>query len=170
MKQGILLKKKHEPDTTKFKLLVYYSRKISGEYFTQLEIDDNKNRKYHDSVDFILTNGGVNITRHDEAYNKLINHLNKWQSHIIRAKMYMNDFANNKQYLIGIFEKEYTKLVVPDFKTFDKITYKEKIVFNGLSQTDFEIREKEIQNKEVFAYGLNGPALDTFILRYQKTT
>lgn len=169
-KRGILLKPKHEPDTTKFKLVVWYDKKPSGEYYTQFEKASNKNRKYHDSIDFILTPGGY-ITRHDEAYNKLLNHLEKWKENIIRAQLFMNDFVNDKQYLIGKFERDETKsfFVQPDFKHYEKIIYKEKIVFNKLDNSQFEIKEKELSTSQVFAVGLLMQPLSEFKLKFNKT-
>lgn len=170
MKKGILLKAKHEPDTTKFKLCVWYEKKLSGEYFTQWEKSQNKNRKYHDSIDFILTIGG-NVTRHDEAYNKLLHHLEKWESHIERALMYMNDFTNDKQYLIGKFEKDKTKtfIVQPEFTHYKKMFYQEKIVFSKLEHEVYEIKEKEIIVNSVFATGLTSPPISEFKLKFNKT-
>lgn len=122
MKKGILLKPKHEPDTTKFKLVVYYDKKPNGEHYTQFEKASNKNRKYHDSIDILLTTKGY-VTRHDEALNKLLHHLEKYKDNISTALLMMNDFAHDKQFCIGKFFKDETKnqFVQPTFTH-----YKEK--------------------------------------------
>jgi len=145
MKKGILLKPKHEPDTTKFKLVVWYDKKLSGEYFTQFEKASNKNRKYHDSIDFILTPGGY-VTRHDEALNKLLHHLEKWKDNISSAMLLMNDFTNDKQYCIGKFSKDETKnqFIQPLFKHYP-------------------------EQKAVFAFDLLAPPLSEYKLKRNKT-
>ena len=112
--------KMRETDLTKFKLVVYYSHKSSGVPYSYLDIEGKKNRKYHDSHDFILTSEG-NKTRHDLALNKLLNHLEKWKSHIYSALIFVNDFTNSQQLLIGKFHKneEFNQFIQPLFKSYD---------------------------------------------------
>lgn len=145
MKKGILTKPKHEPDTTKFKLVVWYDKKPNGEFYTQFEKASNKNRKYHDSIDFILTTKG-NVTRHDEALNKLLHHLEKYKDNISTAMLMMNDQANDKQYCIGKFSKDETKnkFVQPLFKHYANTGH-------------------------VFAFDLLAPALSEYKLKRHKT-
>lgn len=169
-KRGILAKPKHEPDTTKFKLVVFYEKKPNGEYWTQYEKAEKKNRKYHDSIDFILTPVGY-VTRHDEALNKLLHHIEKFKDNISTALLYMNDFANDKQYLIGKFSKDETKnvFVQPVFKYYQKLTYTEKVVENTKLPAQFEIKEKTITTSQVFADSLLGAPLVEYKLKYHKT-
>lgn len=166
-KRGILAKPKHEPDTTKFKLIVWYAEKPNGEFYSEVEKLQNKNRKYHDSIDFILTPGGY-VTRHDEALNKLLHHLEKYKSKIINAWLLMNDFADSKQYLIGQFFKDENKnkFVQPTFTNYQKIKYTEKIYFDKSNPEQFDIKEKELQVNEVFCTGLLAAPLREFTLRH----
>lgn len=125
--QGILknrkLKTPYEPDTTKFKLIVWYERKRNGEFYTITEMRENKNRKYHDSIDFIKYKG-ENVTRHDIAYNKLLEHVKTYKANILRCWLLFNDFGNNKQYLTAIYDK-YDKqkniIVKPIFEVYNSV-------------------------------------------------
>lgn len=170
MKKGILLKPKHEPDTTKFKLCVWYDKKPNGEHYTQFEKESNKNRKYHDSIDYILTPLGY-VTRHDEALNKLLHHVEKYKANIIRALLYVNDHINDKQYLIGKFERDETKsqFIQPLFKHYDKIQYTEKIIETNKTVTGFEIQNKTLSTSQVFYSGLLAQPLSEYKLRRYKT-
>lgn len=169
-KRGILAKPKHEKDTTKFKLIVWYAEKPNGEYYSEVEKLQNRNRKYHDSIDFILTPGGY-VTRHDEALNKLLHHLEKYKSKIINAWLLMNDFADSKQYLIGQFFKDENKnkFIQPTFTNYQKIKYTEKIYFDKSNPEQFDIKEKELQVNEVFCTGLLAAPLREFTLKHFET-
>jgi hypothetical protein len=170
MKKGILTHPKRENDTTVFKLCVWYDKKTNGEYFTQWEKDVNKNRKYHDSIDFILTSGGY-ITRHDEALNKLLNHITKWEGHIIRALLYYNDFAHEKQYLIGKFDRDKTKnvFIQPLFEHKQKVFYTEKVFYNLKTDEPPAIKEQKIETNNVFCVGLLAKPLNEYSLKHNKT-
>lgn len=170
MKKGILAKPKHEPDTTKFKLCVWYEKKRNGEYYTQFEKNANKNRHYHDSIDFILTPVGY-VTRHDEAYNKLLKHLEIYKDNIIRALLFMNDFANDKQYIIGKFERDETKtrIIQPVFSHYKKVSYDEKVIFNESNPDQYEIKERHLEANQVFCTGLLAQPLSEFKLRHYKS-
>ena len=156
VKRGILTKPKHEPDTTKFKLICWYNQKPNGEFYTELEKLQNKNRKYHDSIDFILTPGG-NVTRHDEALNKLLHHVEKYKERIINAWLVMNNFADGKQFLIGQFftDSDKNKFIQPIFKNYPKECYK----LNG----------ETITVNQVFATELMGEPLREWRLKYSET-
>lgn len=169
MKKGILVKPKHEPDSTKFKLVVYYDKKPNGEHYTQFEKASNKNRKYHDSIDFILTPGGY-VTRHDEALNKLLHHLEKYKSNIINAMLFMNDHVNDKQFCIGKFSKDENKnqFIQPIFKHYQKVIYTEKIIETSKTVTGFDIQEKTLTTSQVFAVDLLAPPLSEYKLRRYK--
>lgn len=118
-----------ETDTTKFKLCVYYSHKSNGQPYSYLDIQLRKNRKYHDSIDWILTPSG-NVTRHDLAFNKLINHIDKWQKNIYSALLFVNDFASGEQLLIGKFHinNEFNQLIHPTFEEYEN----KSVFYNGL--------------------------------------
>lgn len=158
IKKGILAKPKHEKDTTKFKLICWYAEKPNGEYYSEIEKLQNKNRKYHDSIDFILTPGGY-VTRHDIALEKLTGHVNKYRSKIINAWLLMNDFINDTQYLIGKYQKDESKdlFIQPEFKLYNKSETK---------QTAQGIVEFNLNH--VFATSLIIEPLQTFKLKYHE--
>lgn len=121
--------KKNQSDRTAFKLCVYYSHKPTGIPYTYIETGLKKNRKYHDSHDFILSGNGY-VTRHDLALNKLLTHLEKHKDKITQALLFANDHVNKKQYLIGQFGKneEFNRFIQPEFISYDN----KNIFFNGL--------------------------------------
>ena len=59
-------------DLSVFKLCVYYSHRSNGQSYSITEISAQEHRKYHNSIDFISSQDGW-ITRHDLAFNKLVN-------------------------------------------------------------------------------------------------
>lgn len=114
------LGQKFETDKTIFKLTCYYSHKPNGDPWNYTDISQERNRKFHDSHDFILTPNGY-ITRHDLALNKLLNHIKKHEANIISCLLFYNNHYEKKQYLIGKFYKDETKsqFVQPLFKSYD---------------------------------------------------
>lgn len=143
--QGILknrkLSKIYEPDTTKFKLIVWYERKRNGEFYTITEMRENKNRKYHDSIDFIEYKGET-VTRHDIAYNKLIDHVKAYKNNILRVWLMFNDFGLNKQYLIGVYDK-----------------------YNTQNNRNVKVNFEVYNQKNVFATSLESQAIQVFDLK-----
>jgi len=95
--------KTYVSDSTKFKLCVYYSHKPNGVPYSIVEINTKRHRHYHDSKDYKHTTSGKTVTRHDEAFNKLLRHVKKHEGHIISALLFVNDFIEGKQHLIGKF-------------------------------------------------------------------
>lgn len=170
MNKGILAQPKKEFDSTAFKLVCWYNQKPNGIFYTQQEIDANKNRKYHDSIDFILTTSG-NVTRHDEALNKLLHHLEKYKQRIINAWLFYNDHVNDKQYLIGTFSQDEhrNKFVQPTFRHYTKVYYSERVEFNKNLPAQFEIKERELRANHVFVSGLLGEPLKEYRLKHHKT-
>lgn len=128
-------KKTYTKDKTAFKLCVYYSHKSNGIAYNIAEISRKEHRKYHDSIDYIPIIDGWQ-TRHDLAYQKLINHLKKHRDKIFSALLYCNNHKANKQYLIAKFNRniEFDHQVIPQFfKNPDG-----SIVVNGLNQKPLE--------------------------------
>lgn len=109
--------KHYEANSTKFKLCVYYAIKPNGEAYTHPEKILKRHRKYHDSYDYINVTGGKTITRHDIALNKLLHHLEQYKERIEFALLYMNDFVNGEQHLIGKFFKDEARsiFIMPSF-------------------------------------------------------
>lgn len=125
-----------ETDLTVFKLCCYYSHRPNGLPWDYTEIAQEKNKKYHDSHDFILTPKGY-ITRHDIAYNKLLNHMVKHEKNIISCLLFLNVHYEKKQYLIGKFFKNPDKnqFVQPMFKELpDKTVYFDYLLGNPLAE------------------------------------
>jgi hypothetical protein len=125
-------------DKTAFKLCVYYSHRSNGTAYNIAEITRKDHRKYHDSIDYINTANGW-LTRHDLAYQKLINHLKKHRDKIFSALLYCNNHKAGKQYLIAKFNRnvEFDEQVIPQFfKNTDG-----SIQVNGLNQAPLETYE-----------------------------
>ena len=98
------MQKNYKKDQSVFKLCVYYSHKSNGVAYNINEISHKEHRKYHDSFDFIPVQDGW-LTRHDIAFNKLLNHLKKHRDKIFSALLFVNNFKAKKQYLIGSYNK-----------------------------------------------------------------
>lgn len=88
--QGAKAAYNHEQNKTSFKAVVYYHRKPSGEWYSVIEKADKKNRKYHDSYDYIATKDKLLVTRHDLAYQKLSNYLAKKIDNIQTCLLFAN--------------------------------------------------------------------------------
>ena len=170
MNKGILTHPR-ENDSTVFKLVVWYDIKLSGSYFTQIEKDQQKNRKYHDSIDYYLI-GSNYVTRHDIALNKLLNHLEKWKYNIGTgtAWLFYNDFANEQQHKIGVFNQNTVNFVQPLFNLKDSVKYTEKIEYDQKTGGPINYIEKEIKTQNVFCTGLLKAPLQTYSLKNNKTT
>jgi hypothetical protein len=170
-KRGILARERKEHDSTKFKLLCWYEKKNAMEFYTQHEIDGNKNRHYHDSVDFFMGSGNQYITRHDIAFEKLVDHVKKYRDRIFVAWLFMNDFGNNAQYLIGKYNrfKHESFLVQPEFTHYEKLIVAEKIIHDEKNPEQFEIIEKQFNLNHVFATGLTAAPLEIYELKQLKT-
>ncbi len=109
--------KNYQSDCTRFKLCIYYSHKPDGTPYNVIERNMKKHRKYHDSYDYIHSTAGKTVTREDYGYNKLLIFLEQHKAHIEFGLLFVNDFVNQKQHLIGKFFKDEnrTQLVQPMF-------------------------------------------------------
>jgi len=137
--KNLTVKKAFTSDLTTFKLSVYYSHRNTGQAYTKAEIDRKENRKFHNSIDFLPTVYGY-YTRHDIALSKLTNHISKNRAFIISALLFVNDFKEKKQFLIGKYSKN------ADFDMFTQplFTYKElkkDVLYNGLAAKPIDIFE-----------------------------
>jgi hypothetical protein len=115
-------KKTYNSDTTKFKIVAYWNVKPSGQYYSVIEKNFKQHRKYIDSFDYVATEGGKTITRHDEAFYKLLVYAKKNINRADKILIYMNDFTTEKQYLIANLQTDEArcKLIIPVFK-FDEL-------------------------------------------------
>lgn len=130
--------KTYVSDTTKFKLCVYYSHKPDGVPYNIREINMKKHRHYHDSYDYVHTTGGKTVTRHDLAFNKLLHVIEEYKNHISFALLFVNDFVEGKQHLIGKFFKDPNRsiFIQPQF-TPDSIGIGH-IYYDGLTASPIE--------------------------------
>lgn len=114
----ICQKKTYLSDNTKFKIVAYWNVKPNGQYWTIAEKNLRMHRKYIDSYDYHTTKEGRTITRHDEAFYKLLVFAEKNISKAEKMLIYMNNLADEKQYLIGslVNDKDNCKLIIPVFK------------------------------------------------------
>lgn len=97
--------KTHTHNTTKFKLVCFYSHKPDRSAYTSIEKSLNRNRKYHDSYDYIHKEAGITVTRHDLAYLKIMEHMDKHWGSIERAILFLNDHTNQREIKIGVWDK-----------------------------------------------------------------
>ena len=104
-------------DLSTFKLCVYYSHRSNGQAYNINEISLKEHRKFHNSIDFISSADGW-LTRHDLAFNKLVNHVKKHREKIFMALLYANNFKTNKQFLLAKWGKnnEFDKIIVPTWE------------------------------------------------------
>lgn len=136
----------HKKDNTKFKLVVWYNLKTNGMPYSIVEKNNNLNRKYHDSIDFVpsQTIDGIEyITRHDLAFEKLFNHLTYYSCRIDKALMFVNDWINEEQLTIINWHNDInrTKFVNPLFKQ-----YCGQVFYDGLSCPALKVDKLTIPN------------------------
>lgn len=134
-------------DTTTFKMVVFFSHKVSGVAFSVYEKQQNKNRRYVDSYDYIVTVGGKTQTRHDLAYKKLglfyNDHLNSIQS----AILFFNDFENKKQHKIAVLYNNKARNIQACIPTFADPDENGNVRVNGWAGNP--IRSYELVNKTI---------------------
>ncbi len=88
-------------NSTKFTLCVYWQRKPDGSFYNVQEINAKRHRKYIDSYDYHIGEGFKSITRHDEAFYKLLVYAQKNIHNIVKAVIFLNEFVERKQYMIA---------------------------------------------------------------------
>lgn len=96
---------KHTTNTTKFKLVCFFSHKLCGTPFTGYEKSINRNRRYIDSYDYEHIKGGVTVTRHDKAFDKLLQYVQDHWATIDRAMLILNDHAEQKEIRVAYWDK-----------------------------------------------------------------
>ncbi len=136
-------------NSTKFTLCIYWERKPDGTFYNVNEINAKRNRKYIDSYDYHNTASFKTITRHDEAFYKIMVFAQQNIHKAFKALIYLNDFAGEKQYLIAKLCKDelQCQMVFPSF-------------------TD----ESDNPQGHVYVSGLNGPPLGTYDLQQRVLT
>lgn len=102
----------------KFKLVVYFNQDKTGRYFTQVEKDAKKNRQYIPSFDYV-NQGGRLVVNHDIAHTQLIEYCLQNASRIQSARMILNDYINEEELTIFVFDPKnigLSKYCYPIFK------------------------------------------------------
>lgn len=119
---GIAQEYKKQLNTSKFKLVVYFKKNKQGQYFTQYEKQQNKNRRYIPSFDFINI-GGKMVQNHELGFKKLIDYVMTNVDNISNANLILNDFVNELELTIIKFDcknLQFSNYVNPIFKTNEK--------------------------------------------------
>ena len=119
MSMDILLPKKtYLSDNTKFKIVAYWNYKPNGQFWSIVEKNMKQHRKYIDSFDYVASAEGRTITRHDEAFYKLLVYAEKYVSRAEKILIYMNDLSQSKQFLLAklVNDKDLCQLIIPVFK------------------------------------------------------
>lgn len=155
------IKKTRSNFTTKFKIVYYWYRRANNVPYTQFEISNNWHRRHKPSFDYkpVL---GKKVTKHDEAYQKLLDSVTKNWYNIKYCQIWMHDFENMKEVLVAKFDAEdqdktevrNLKVIAFDINTGLQVAYK-----------------KGDTTQNVFAVGVEGGGIDEKDLRihYHKT-
>lgn len=91
---GIAAQYKNELSKCKFKLVVYFNVKANGEYYTSIEKQYMKHRRFIPSFDFKNGHAAKSITDHLTAYNNLIDYMLKNAKRITKIMLIENDYIN----------------------------------------------------------------------------
>jgi hypothetical protein len=75
---------------TTFTAVVYYSHRMDGSEYSYAEKQAYKNRYFHPSFDYKLTEKGATVTTHNEAYTKIMGMLERKRNTIITALVEYN--------------------------------------------------------------------------------
>lgn len=100
------MEKSRKLNTTKFKLVVYWSHRPNGTPFTAFEKSMKWNRKPIPSYDYIHGAGNVTITRHDIAHEKCLEYIKQHWATIDYAELWMNDFDNKIEVCGAVWDKK----------------------------------------------------------------
>lgn len=100
------MRKAHKPNSTRVKVVCYYSHRLDGTPYTHAEILARQNRKQHDIYDVVPGERGKWITRHDESIKKALRHIQKHQSAIISALIIVNNWQSQTEHTIGMYYKD----------------------------------------------------------------
>lgn len=94
------MKKLPSLNTSKFKLVIYWSVRPDGiTPFTQYEKDRCWHRKPLPSFDWIFGEKGEKITRHDLGHDACLQKINRDWGRIEFAQLWMNDFEKKLEFL-----------------------------------------------------------------------
>lgn len=100
------MEKSRALNTTKFKLVIYWSIRPNGIPFTQYDKDRCWHRKPLPSFDFIYGKNKEIFTRHDLAHQACIDKIEKDWHKIDYAELYMNDFEIMKEIQCAAWSKQ----------------------------------------------------------------
>lgn len=84
---------------TVFTMVVWYSHKKDGTPYSYAEKQAKKNRKFHPSYDFVVSEKGKTITTHNEAWEKALSYLTRKRNTIITAFIETN--IDGKDYQVA---------------------------------------------------------------------
>lgn len=91
---GIAAQYKNQLAGCKFKLVVYFDLKPNSEYYTSIEKQYMKHRRFIPSFDFKNGHAAKSITDHLTAYNNLIEYMLKNAKRITKVMLIENDYTN----------------------------------------------------------------------------
>lgn len=91
---GIAAQYKNQLAGCKFKLVVYFDLKPNGEFYTSIEKQYMKHRRFIPSFDFKNGHAAKSITDHLTAYNNLIDYMLKNAKRITKVMLIENDYTN----------------------------------------------------------------------------
>lgn len=136
---GIAQQYKKQLGTSKFKLIVYWERNTKGEFYTFLDKQYKKNRRYIPSFDFKNGVGGKTITDHELGYNNLVQYCLEKAHLMEKAILILNDYINEQELTILNFNPkdiQRSVFVAPIFKPMNENGY---IYFDKLENEPIRI-------------------------------
>lgn len=99
---GIAAQYKTQLQGCKFKLIVYFDKKPSGEFYTTIEKQYMKHRRPIPSFDFKNGTSRKSITDHETAYNNLVKYMIDKKTNISKCMLIYNDYINKQEKTIFI--------------------------------------------------------------------
>lgn len=84
---------------TLFTIVVWYSHKLTGQPYSYAEKKANKNRFFHPSFDFVISDKGKTVTTHNEAWDKALAMLVRKRNTIICA--FIETTIDGKEYHVA---------------------------------------------------------------------
>ena len=125
-------------NTCKFKLVVWFNQDKNGNYYSVSDKRQNLNRKYITSIDFRNGAEGKRYVDHQTAHETLINYCMQNMSAIDKAILIVNDFLEEQELTIFIFNPANIKAsqyVQPIFKE----STNGGIYYNGLLDAPLKV-------------------------------
>jgi hypothetical protein len=100
-------KRAHTTNTTRVKIVCYYSHRSDGTPYSIYEMQRSMNRKAHDIYEFIYSENKKAIVREDLSIKKAKRHLEKHKEKIISALIFVNDWKTKQECMIGKYHRDY---------------------------------------------------------------